>query len=174
MRLTKWLCCFRKGQHAINVGPLRLFGVAAEFQVADQPQVQRVSGQHQHRAQPRALAQLGHTTREPLLAPSISSLSPWTNRQRLHECTAGILVVIIFASFGLFSHPPAAILLSLGHHNNTNQMSILSNQNKQAALDVTQHLLFRPTSFFVRFKPEIIVIITIVLCCNKLAFYMIA
>lgn len=49
----------RKRQHSVPAGPVWLSGLSAELQVSGQPQVQRVFGEHQRRAQSRALPQLG-------------------------------------------------------------------------------------------------------------------
>lgn len=52
-------CPCRKRQHSFHAGSLWLSGLFTKLQVPGQPQVQRVFGQHQHRAQPCALSQLG-------------------------------------------------------------------------------------------------------------------
>lgn len=57
--LFSLLCPYRKRQHSLHAGPVWLSGLFTELQVTGQPQIQRVFGQHQCRAEPCALSQLG-------------------------------------------------------------------------------------------------------------------
>lgn len=127
-KLLSPFCPSRKGQHSVDAGPMRLSGLLTQLQVLSEPQVQRVLGQHQHRAQPCNVPQLGDLTPPPppppqpvclmMLHPpkpstntnAINSSAKTTGKPRQHRETASSL---LFLSSPLFRRvhqsPPANV-----------------------------------------------------------------
>lgn len=96
--LLSLFCPCRKRQHSVHAGSVWLSGFSTELQVAGQPQVQRVSGQHQHWTQPCAHSQLGAPDQQrfnpqPVCLPGDAALTinpdqnpvPTTHRESWHH-----------------------------------------------------------------------------------------